>query len=293
MAHNCNYMLRRLRWFVMPVEIVVDDTNGAKNIDKSRQETNRSNLAYGKRCWMEIIAVRESDFPDYGKVKFSTTGLTPAEKTFFKYVETQISTTIPSRIEKNFIHYGLKDPSSISWKQIKKMAQLYLDADPWLQINYCMDSTRQGVDEQVQRRMLNQYVGAGEVFEKAQTGIYVHEGKIWMDKRALLKHKNQTKLDIKDIDTYGEIGKKRIFLFQKYTKVAGGHQDNVYAESFHVVSDFNEYVGANTDENYLVAQLDGEYMEQDVIPRLQDIITHKKRVFAGNSESVIEWLKKL
>ena len=226
-------------------------------------------------------------------VKFEKTGVSAEQKKYLEYVEGQIKGTIPSRIEKNFIHYGLKDPSSISWIQIKKMAQLYLDADPWLQINYCMDSTRQGVDEQVQRGMLNQYVGAGEVFVKATTGIYVHEGKIWKDKRALLKHKNQTKLDIKDIDTYGEIGKKRIFLFQKYTKVKGGHQDNVYVESLHVVRDFNEYVGANTDENYFVAQLDGEYMEQEVIPLLQAEITHKKRVFAGNSKSVIEWLKKL
>lgn len=276
----------------MPLEIVINGVNGAANIDKSRQETNRSNLKWGRRCWSQIIDMDESEFPDYTDIEFEKTGLDSEEIKYLKYVEKQIKETIPSRIEKNFIHYGLEDPSSISWKEIKKMAQLYLDADPWLQINYCMDSTRQGVDEKVQRKMLNHFVGGGEDFIKAPSGIYVHDGNIW-NKKDLLRHKGQTKLDIKDIDTVGEIGEKRIFLFQKYTKVAGGHQDNVYAESLHVVDDFNKYANVNTDENYFVAQLDGEFMEEEVIPLLQEVIRHKTRVFAGNSESVIDWLKEL
>jgi len=276
----------------MPLEIVIIGVNGAANIDKSRQETNRSNLEWGRRCWSQIIEMNEFEVPDYMDVKFKKTGLGSEEKKYLEYVEKQIKETIPSRIEKNFIHYGLQDPSSISWKEIKKMAQLYLDADPWLQINYCMDSTRQGVDEKVQRKMLNHFVGGGISFEKAGSGIYVHDGKIW-NKKDLLRHKGQTKLDIKDIDTVGKIGEKHIFLFQKYTKVAGGHQDNVYVESLHVVDDFNKYADVNTDEHYFVAQLDGEFMEEEVIPLLQEVITHKTRVFAGNSESVIDWLKKL
>jgi hypothetical protein len=276
----------------MPLKIVINGVNGADNIDRSRQETNRSNLEWGIRCWREIIEINESEIPDYTDIKFKKTGLDSEDRKYFEYVEKQIKVTIPSRIEKNFIHYGLPDPSSISWKEIKKMARLYLDADPWLQINYCMDSTRQGVDEVVQREMLNHFVGGGEDFIKAPSGIYVHDGKIW-NKKDLLRHKGQTKLDIKDIDTFGKIGEKRIFLFQKYTKVAGGHQDNVYAESLHVVDDFNKYVNVNADENYFVAQLDGEFMEEEVIPLLQEVIRHKTRVFVGNSESVIGWLKKL
>jgi len=276
----------------MPLKIVINGVNGAANVDRSRQETNRSNLEWGIRCWRDIIEINVSENPDYMDIKYNKTGLGSEEKKYLEYVEKQIKVTIPSRIEKNFIHYGLPDPSSISWKEIKKMARLYLDADPWLQINYCMDSTRQGVDEKVQREMLNHFIGEGECFIKAPSGIYVHDGKIWK-KKDLLRHKGQTKLDIKDIDTLGRIGEKQIFLFQKYTKVAGGHQDNVYAESLHVVEDFNKYANENTDENYFVAQLDGTYMEEDVIPLLQEEIRHKARVFAGNSESVIDWLKKL
>jgi hypothetical protein len=276
----------------MPLKIIIDGVNGAANVDRSRQETNRSNLEWGRCCWRDIIEINESEHPDYSGIKYDKKGLEDEKRKYLEYVEKQIKVTIPSRIEKNFIHYGLTDPSLISWKEIKKMARLYLDADPWLQINYCMDSTRQGVDEKVQREMLNHFVGEGEDFIKAQSGIYVHDGKIWK-KKDLLRHKGQTKLDIKDIDTFGKIGEKCIFLFQKYTKVAGGHQDNVYAESLHVVNDFNKYADVNTDENYFVAQLDGAFMEEEVIPLLQEVISHKTRVFAGNSESVIDWLKKL
>lgn len=276
----------------MPLKIVIDGVNGASNVDRSRQETNRSNLEWGIRCWRDIIEINESENPDYMDIKFNKTGLDDEEKKYLEYLEVQIKKTIPSRIEKNFIHYGLADPSLISWKEIKKMARLYLEADFWLQINYCMDSTRQGVDEKVQRKMLQHFVGGEEDFIKAPAGIYVHDGKIW-NKKDLLRHKGQTKLAIKDIDTIGRIGEKRIFLFQKYTKVPGGHQDNVYAESLNVVEDFNKYANENTDETYFVAQLDGEFMEKEVIPRLQEVIGQKKRVFAGNSESVIDWLKKL
>ena len=276
----------------MPEKIVIDGMNGALNIDKSRQATNSDNLLWGLNCWKAIIGMDESKFPDYKVIKFSKKGMSKGKKAFFKHVATQISETIPSRIKKNFIHYGLKDPSEISWKHIKKMAQLYLDADPWLQINYCIDSSRQGVDEKVQRDMLSKFVGGGD-FTKARQGIYVFEGQFWKSKKQLLKHKGLDKLDIKDIDTHGSMGSKKIWIFQKSTKIGGGHQDNVWAECSHVVREFEEYATQHQDDNYFVAQLDGGYMEEEVIPRSQELITHKKRVFVGNSGSVIDWLNKI
>ena len=249
----------------MAVRIVIEGTNGAHNIDTSRQATNQSNLEDAVGIWGSIVQLQSESHAD------------KEQKDVIK--------TIKSRLKKNADYYGAEDFSAV-----KKMIISYLNADPWLQINFCKDSTRQGVDEQVQREMLNHFVNSGQ-FKKAPSGLYVYEGRIWQ-KKELLKAKGQKKLDIKDIDTIGSIGNKLILVFQKYTKVAGGHQDNVYTESLHFIKEFNRYAEENNDQYFFVAQLDGEWLEEQ-IPSLRQSITIQDRVFAGNSDQVIAWLSKL
>ena len=249
----------------MSVEIVIAGTNGADNIDTSRQATNQSNLEDAVEIWESIVQLQsESDANKEQK---------------------EVIKTIKSRLKKNADYYGAEDFSAV-----KKMINCYLNADPWLQINFCKDSTRQGVDEQVQREMLNYFVDSGK-FEKAPSGLYVYEGRLWM-KKQLMEAKNQKKLDIKDVDTIGSIGNKTVLVFQKYTKVGGGHQDNVYAESLHFINEFNRYAKKNNDQHFFVAQLDGEWLEEQT-PSLRQSITIHDRVFVGNSHEVIAWLNEL
>ena len=246
----------------MSVQIVIEGPDGASNIDISRQATNQSNLQDAIDIWRSIINLQD-------------------ESHAHKHQKDVIK-TIKSRLKKNAHYYGSQD-----FAAVKKMIGAYLDAHPWLQINFCKDSTRQGVDEIVQRRMLNHFVHSAE-FMKAPSGVYVCDGKIWK-KGELKRARNQSKLDIKDIDTMGWKGEKEIFIFQKYTKVAGGHQDNVYAESLHFIQEFNRYVDENEDLRLFIAQLDGEYIEGE-IPRLRKEIRNRNRVFVGKSEQVIDWL---
>lgn len=249
----------------MSVQIAIEGTNGAHNIDKSRQVTNQSNLQDAIEVWKSIVQLHS--------------------ETYASKLQKETIKTVKSRLKKNADYYG-----AVDFFAVKKMIEIYIQADPWIQINFCKDSTRQSVDEKVQRAMLKKFVDSAD-FEKAPTGIYVYEGNIW-EKKALLAAKNQTKLDIKDIDTIGHKGSKTILLFQKYTKVAGGHQDNVYAESLHFIEQFNRYAEENRDEYYFVAQLDGEWLEEQV-PSLRESITHNNRVFVGNSSSVIDWLNEI
>jgi hypothetical protein len=230
------------------------------------------------------------------KIKLSKLGkLTEAtiiaEKNYLDYLRKQIKETIPSRIEKNFMYYGLVDPSQISWKEIKKMARYYLTAVPWLQINFCIDSTRQSVEEEVQREMLNKYVKPN-TFSKETKGLYVYEGNFYKSKKKLIKATGSENVDRKDIDTGGVLNNHKIKIFQKYAKVAGGHQDNVYIEALNFVKDSQEYVNKHKDKYIFVAQLDGEYIDSR-IKELRADITDKNRVFVGNSKQVINWLKKI
>ena len=249
----------------MSVQIVIEGTNGAHNIDTSRQATNQSNLEDAFAIWESIVQLESESH---------------ANKE-----QKEVIKTVKSRLKKNADYYGAEDFSAV-----KKMIISYLNADPWIQINFCKDSTRQGVDEKVQREMLNHFVNSGQ-FKKAPPGLYVYEGRIWQ-KEELKRAKGQKKLDIKDIDTIGSIRNKLILVFQKYTKVAGGHQDNVYNESLHFIKEFNRYAEENNDQYFFVAQLDGEWLEEQ-IPSLRQSITIQDRVFAGNSNQVIAWLSKL
>jgi hypothetical protein len=43
--------------------------------------------------------------------------------------------------------YDYKTNKEINFEAVQRLAKSYLEADAWLQINYCRDSTRQGIDE--------------------------------------------------------------------------------------------------------------------------------------------------
>ena len=263
----------------MTVKLITDTTNGAKNIDSSRQETNRANLLEAISCWEEIINFDEKACPDYRNFNSAN-----------KYTKQQVTNTIPSRISKNFIHYGLDSPEEISWDHIKKMTKRYLEADEWLQINFCKDSTRQSLDELVQRKMLNNCFGDSK-FKKCRPSKFVFNGKI-LDKNQYKALEESNLKTRKDIDTYGSFQERKFWIFNKYAKVAGGHQDNVTIETTQFLKDADEYVDHNSNNNIFIAQLDGKFIE-NLLPIFNDDIKNNSRVFAGNTEQVIDWIKNL
>ena len=53
----------------MSVKINIDSKNGAENCDKSRQETNISNLKEAELIWKEIQIIDEKDYPNYKNFK--------------------------------------------------------------------------------------------------------------------------------------------------------------------------------------------------------------------------------
>ena len=261
----------------MPIVLKTNLKNGADNIDISRQETNKSNLSYAKKQWEEILKIDEKNYLFYKDFKSND-----------KKLKKLVIETIPNRLRKNFYHYGMDNPDDISWFHIKKMAREYLNASEWLQINFCKDSTRQSVDEKVQRKMLNENLkDINFVFKKCKPSKTVYGGKI-LSKTEY--HAADPKKTRKDIDTYGSNGKSSIWLFQKYAKVSGGHQDNVVIETQHFLNDAEEYVSQNKSDDYFIAQLDGKFIEEQ-ISHIRNSIELESRIFAGNSEEVISWIR--
>lgn len=240
----------------MSKKIIVESKNGADNVDKSRRATNISNLNEDKKEWLKIVNGDNKN---------------------------KLIPTLQSRLEKNYEYYGFKQIGNIDFASIQKLAKKYLEADPWLQINYCRDSTRQSIDESVQTATIKEYVN--NTFENITNGKEVpFDGRIVSKKEATGLNGKQVKA--RSVDAIGKVGKRNVKLFQKYSKVAGSGQSHQTLET----QNWLEEVSKIKDQNILfVAQLDGEEAESH-IGELRQIVSNQKNIFVGNSEQIIEWL---
>jgi len=240
----------------MSKKIIVESTNGADNVDKSRRATNISNLNEDKKQWQKIIN---------GDTK----------NTVIK--------TLVSRIEKNYEYYGFEKKEDITFKSVQRLAKIYLDADPWLQINYCRDSTRQSIDESVQTATLKKFVN--DSFTNIKNGEEVpFAGKIVSKKLAQGLNGKQKKA--RSIDAVGNVNNHKVKVFQKYSKVSGSGQSHQTLETQNWLE---EVMQIEDSQILFVAQLDGGEAESH-IPELQKLVGDRENIFVGNSEQVIDWL---
>ena len=73
--------------------------------------------------------------------------------------------------------------------------------------------------------------------------------------------------------------------------VAGGHQDNQLKDSINFINQCNNYCENVSNNNfYFFVQSDG----QEAMNKINDLtraIKNKKRIFAGSSDKLIEWIK--
>jgi len=236
--------------------IAIDSKNGASNIDKSRQATNISNLNEDCKEWQKIVNGDQKN---------------------------KVIPTIKSRLEKNYEYYGFTSKDQIDFKAVQRLANAYLQADSWLQINYCRDSTRQSIDESVQTATLKKYIN--DSFENISNGKEVpFNGKIVSKKQATGLNGKQIKA--RSIDAIGRVGKRDVKIFQKYSKVAGSGQSHQTLETQNWLEECSKIQDTSI---IFVAQLDGGEAESHIL-ELQQQFSEFSNIFVGNSEQVIDWL---
>ncbi|NBP59130.1 hypothetical protein EBU71_21775, partial [bacterium] len=237
----------------MSKKIIVESKNGADNIDKSRQATNVSNLNEDCKEWKKIL---EGD------------------------ISNKIIPTLRSRLEKNYEYYGFKTKDDIDFKSIQKLAKIYLEADPWLQINYCRDSTRQSIDEDVQTATLKKYVNNS--FRNIANGKEVpFKGNLVSKSQAVGLNGKQVKA--RSVDAVGVVSNFKVKIFQKYSRVAGSGQSHQTLETQNWLDECSKI----KDKSILfIAQLDGEEAESHILT-LRNLFKKHSNIFIGNSEQII------
>lgn len=239
--------------------IIVESKNGASNIDKSRQATNMSNLNEDRKDWQKIVN---------GDTK------------------NKIISTITSRLEKNYEYYGFANKDQINFDAVQRLARAYLEADPWLQINYCRDSTRQSIDETVQTSTLRKYIN--DTFKNIPNGQEVpFNGKLVSKKEAVGLNGKQIKA--RSVDAVGEVAGRKVKIFQKYSKVSGSGQSHQTLET----QNWLEECSKIQDKSIVfVAQLDGGEAESH-IGDLQKLFAKYENIFIGNAEQIIDRLNSI
>ena len=256
--------------------------NGKENIIHNRKLFNQKNLEQDIILWTEICKMNNADinFDNNEKCPFTIKNedseYTTEEK---NNLNKKIFSTY-SRLIKNTYHYGIEN---INFEHIKEMCQKYLDCDDWLKISFCKDSTRQQVDEKVQRKLLQSYSGweAMNLPASGEKSILLYDAKLNPGKKKIKGHKTMdTKLTNNNLIGY---------VLQKYFGVEGGHQDNVDSEVDNFVNEANKYCEVNNDNNIFLAQIDGDEGERH-IQEYRNIITNNDRIFVGNSEYLIDIL---
>ena len=267
----------------MSKQIVLEGKSGTLSILASRQETNQSNLEEDMAIW-KIISnadfLVEKTYDKKQKIVWKCRDKSLNTKT--RNEVSKVMNTIFSRIVKNAQYRGFDSVEDIQFKDISRMAQTYLDADPWLQIDYCRDATRQSMDEDVQIELLRANLKI-EV-QKPTNGEYtVANGEI------------QNKKDVKEkkfarsVDTF--IPLLSAYGFLKYSGPVGSvtsvHQ---VGESKSFIEECKKYCDKYQDGKIFFVQVDGRAGEDHLPDMLQLIGEYSDRIFAGNTEQVIDWL---
>jgi hypothetical protein len=268
----------------MSKQIVLKDKNGTACILASRQATNQSNLEEDMKVWQLIAIGNLFVEKTYNKKK----------EIIWKCIDKSIDTktrngvskvmnTIFSRLVKNAQYRGFETKEEIEFKDICRMAQTYLDADPWLQIDYCRDATRQSVDEDVQIELLRKNINL-EVRKPTNGEYTVANGEI-QNKKEVKDKKFARSVDVlvPDLQAYG---------FLKYSGPVGSvtsvHQ---VGESKSFIVETKQYCDKYTEDGKIFfVQVDGGAGEEHLPEMLELIGEHSDRIFAGNSEQVIDWL---
>jgi hypothetical protein len=157
-----------------------------------------------------------------------------------------------------------------------------LDSPKKCQKYFCRNASRQSVDEDVQIQTVQDYTGLD--VEKPTNGAYtVANGEI-QNKKDVKNKKFSRSVDsvIRSLSAYG---------FLKYSGPVGSvtsvHQ---VGESKSYIEECKKYCDRHKDDKIFFVQVDGIAGEEHLPEMLELIGEHSDRIFAGNTESVIDWL---
>ena len=196
----------------------------------------------------------------------------------------------------NSDHYNIKSLEEMTIDIIKDHTKELLKLPKHLQLFLCTEPNRQGADEAEQRKILNENIGNYSFLAQKPKGHwYLKDNKIEYKDKKIKKMKSidciisPKNIDISNLSKVDN-SQKIFFGYCKVIMVAGGHQDNQLKDSIDFINKCNKYCENINNNFYIFVQSDG----QEAMNKINDLtiaIKNKKKIFAGSSDKLIEWIK--
>lgn len=281
----------------MSKQIVVESKNGADNIRKSRQATNELNWQEDTAVWYKIKSIPADSLNlsksvnAKGEIKFKflvNNGKNKSGKQKFKTDKeiSEVITTLGKKIaNNNALEYNITYEDEVEFWMILDMLEWLTDAPKKCQKFFCRNASRQSIDEDVQIATLKEYTGLNVI--KPSNGEYTVANGDISNKKDIKDKKFARSVDaiVPSLSAYG---------FLKYSGPVGSvtsvHQ---VGESKSFIHECKQYCDKHKDNKKFFVQVDGNAGEDHIPEMRNDIGDYKDRIFVGNSEQVIDWLKSL
>jgi hypothetical protein len=282
--------------------IKTDSMNGAENIKASRDATNQQNLDQDKVHWFAVINLNDDNFvkkiTKSGSSQFQaefSNGYTKAGKLKKSKKDGEVSKILQKMANQiwrmNAIKFGLTSMADVELWMIKQKVQAILDADPDLiQLDYCRNSTRQSIDEEVQAATLTNYLPKVEIIKPKNASMTLANGKISPKSKG-----ERTLSTARSIDLIAKTKSGlMVYLFCKYAGPIGSVTTVLQAdEADKFLDEAITYCNTNPgDSSRFVALIDG-YAGELHLNTFNEKVKDYPNIFAGNCEQVINWIKKL
>ena len=271
------------------------DTN--KKILENRKIRRKENLKLETKILKKISELKKSNvIKKKGKkiqVKYNKlhNQLTENEK---KLMQRKISTLHKSIIRINQDDYNVYDTNDITLEILTTHAKKLYELDPAIRINFVTEPHKQGVDEILQRDLLNKKIVEFNLKAHAPIkGLYVYDGKIITKKKGRVKSLDTVVLSSdKSREDFDENKIPEGMCALGTCKViieSGGAQTGASDDVIEFIEKANDYCKQNDNHINFFAQIDGEEGNK-LTPRIKQYVRND-RVFVGSTDDLIEWLK--
>ncbi len=279
----------------MTNKIIVSSTHGEKEIMRIRRESRELNRKADMSLFEVLIDNPMNSLHRPTKTKVYKNGNTKTiVDTSFREIWSR-GDKLTAQITRLYQGYpGYEDAtdedSSVTLSMISKLAKTVVEGPLELQLQLCREPNRQTSDERVQFAIREKFLPEWNVENLAAGHLTLKDGEWIYNGASSVASDEYTKA--RSIDFRMTRDNLTVMDFAKFAHVSGGGQGHQIKESKYFLAEVRKYIDNHPNENtYFVDTLDGGYAEKFIDEHRELLSGYEDRVFVGNTESVIDWIK--
>ncbi len=185
--------------------------------------------------------------------------------------------------------FGIEEENQVTPEMIIELVNMYLELPKHIQLHFCRDPSRQTFDESIQISLLEKNLENLTVDQLKNGQFTLTDGKITSDMKSIPADQSSRSIDVKISNNKGN----EYFGFLKYANPIGSVTSSLQpGEAFSFLNQCKKYVSNtnNPKNHFFFLQVDGVAGEKE-IPKMIEYVKQFKNIHAGNTSSVIDWIK--